>query len=98
MVSVDEVKAAFRLILGREAESDAVAAEHARACGSIDELRLALMGSEEFQANFRYNFLLNLPPPTDLRPSSERLAASLRPSDIVFLQTCDPHNYFGMLA
>lgn len=98
MLDVEDVKAGFRLILGRDPESDAVVAAHARGCESIADLRLALMGSAEFQADFRRNFAVNVPPPADLQAPPARSAPAPDPADVKFLQTCDPHDYVGMLA
>src|ERR1700686_4334748 len=49
MVSTEDVKAAYRLILGRPPESGDVLFRHARQYRSIDELREAFFNSPEFQ-------------------------------------------------
>jgi SAM-dependent methyltransferase len=49
MVSTEDVKAAYRLILGRPPESGDVLLRHARQYQSIDELREAFFNSPEFQ-------------------------------------------------
>ena len=49
MVSTEDVKAAYRLILGRPPESGDVLLRHARQYRSIDELREAFFNSPEFQ-------------------------------------------------
>lgn len=49
MVSTEDVKAAYRLILGRAPESGDVLRHHAEQYQSIDELREAFLTSPEFQ-------------------------------------------------
>jgi SAM-dependent methyltransferase len=49
MVSTEDVKAAYRLILGRAPENDDVLARHAKQYQSLDELRQAFFNSPEFQ-------------------------------------------------
>ena len=46
--SADDVRSAYREILGREPENDQVIAHHAK-CESVDALRQALLRSEEFK-------------------------------------------------
>src|SRR5205085_2666337 len=49
MVSTEDVKAAYRLILGRPPENGDVLLRHAKQHHSIDELREAFFNSPEFQ-------------------------------------------------
>src|SRR5207302_4974638 len=49
MVSTEDVKAAYRLILGRPPENGDVLLSHAKQYQSIDELREAFFNSPEFQ-------------------------------------------------
>jgi len=49
MVSKEEVRAAYRLLLARDAESEEVVARHAARYSSTDELRQAFIKSPEFQ-------------------------------------------------
>ncbi len=51
-LSVAEVDLAYRLILGRTCESEAMALAHAEHCATLEELRRALLGSEEFARNY----------------------------------------------
>jgi SAM-dependent methyltransferase len=54
MVTPDDVRAAYRLILGREPENEAVVAEHAAGSKDIAALREAFVSSQEFiQVNAR---------------------------------------------
>lgn len=48
MPTPDDVRAAYRLILGREPESEAVVADHAASAASLEELRWRFLGSAEF--------------------------------------------------
>jgi len=50
MISSQEVVMAYRLILGREPESEAVVADHCRRHESLSALRAAFLNSAEFQA------------------------------------------------
>lgn len=50
MVSREEVQYAYRLILGREPESDSVVAAHVAATRSLQDLRAIFFASSEFQA------------------------------------------------
>lgn len=49
MVDVEAVRWAYRLIMGREAESEAALVRTARACASIDDVRAAFLASDEFR-------------------------------------------------
>jgi SAM-dependent methyltransferase len=49
MVSSDDVRAAYRLILGREPESNEVLAHISRRCKSLSELRNQFLNSSEFR-------------------------------------------------
>lgn len=49
MVDVEAVRWAYRLIMGREPESEAALARTARACESIDDVRAAFLASDEFR-------------------------------------------------
>ncbi len=48
-LTTDDVRTAYRLFLGREAESDAVVEAWRACCPSYDRLRQAFLGSPEFQ-------------------------------------------------
>lgn len=50
MVTRDEVVAAYRLILGREPESEIAVDYHARTAADLGQLRRTLLDSDEFQA------------------------------------------------
>jgi SAM-dependent methyltransferase len=50
MVSTDEVRAAYRLILCREPESEEILMRHAAAAESLDDLRAAFFNSPEFRS------------------------------------------------
>jgi predicted O-methyltransferase YrrM len=64
MVSKEDVRTAYRLILGREAESEEVVAAHASAHSSTDELHHAFINSAEFQSRaMGQPVALALPPP-----------------------------------
>ena len=52
MVSVNDVEYAYRLILGREAESKEVLDRFARDCASVSELRRRFFASNEFKSQF----------------------------------------------
>lgn len=97
MVSIEDVSTAYRFILGRDPENEQVAADTARHVGSLADLRLALMASDEFRQNFRRNFEINVPPPADL-PHDASPASPDALANVTFLQTCDPYDYLGMLA
>ncbi len=47
-LTVADVDLAYRLILGRTCESEAMAQSYAEHCATLEELRRALLGSEEF--------------------------------------------------
>lgn len=49
MVSTDDVRMAYRLILGREPENETVLRDAANACGTLDDLRGAFLNSAEFR-------------------------------------------------
>jgi hypothetical protein len=49
-VSLDDVRGAYRFILGREPESNEVAERHQLEAASFEALRLAFFSSEEFRA------------------------------------------------
>lgn len=49
MVDVEAVRWAYRLIMGREPNSEAVLARTACACESIEDVRTAFLASDEFQ-------------------------------------------------
>ena len=55
--SADDVRAAYREILGREPENDQVIAHHAK-CESVDALRQALLESEEFKYRINMEHLV----------------------------------------
>lgn len=48
-VAIEDVRMAYRMILGRDCESDAVAADHARRYASIAAMREAFLRSAEFR-------------------------------------------------
>jgi len=98
MVSIDDVRAAYRLILGREPESEAVLAAHAAGFQSVAELRQSFLDSEEFQTDFRRNFVVNTPPPAILQPADDNTVSADPPATVTFIQTCDPFDYVDMLA
>jgi SAM-dependent methyltransferase len=49
MVCAEDVRAAYRLILGREPENEEVLARHARQAASVADLMRAFLGSPEFR-------------------------------------------------
>lgn len=49
MVELEAVRWAYRLIMGREPESEAALARTAHACESLDDVRTAFLASDEFQ-------------------------------------------------
>src|SRR5438445_8788800 len=53
MISIDDVKSAYRLILGREPENEEVVADHVRRHRSVAELRAKFLGSVEFRDQIR---------------------------------------------
>lgn len=55
--SADDVRAAYREILGREPENDQVIAHHTK-CESVDALRQALLESEEFKYRINMEHLV----------------------------------------
>ena len=57
LLSPDDVRAAYREILGREPENDQVIAHHAK-CKSADALRQSLLESEEFQYRINMKHLV----------------------------------------
>lgn len=48
MITCEDVKAAYRLILGRDPESEEIVMQYAREIGSLDDLRRAFFCSPEF--------------------------------------------------
>jgi SAM-dependent methyltransferase len=52
-MSEDEVRWAYRMILGREPESDAVVQQHCASNTSLGELRAAFIASDEFRASVK---------------------------------------------
>lgn len=53
MVSTEDVRAAYRLILGREAENEEAILHHARHAHSVEDLRRKFLCSREFTQNAR---------------------------------------------
>ena len=49
MICTEDVRAAYRLILGREPEDEEVVARHARQAASLADLMRAFLGSPEFR-------------------------------------------------
>lgn len=54
-ITAEDVRAAYRYILGREAESDEVVAQHMK-LGTVKNLRKAMILSQEFQNEFHARF------------------------------------------
>jgi SAM-dependent methyltransferase len=98
MVSTEDVRAAYRWILGREAENEDVILNHARLAGSVEDLRRNFLCSREFIHNARG---LNSPqrfsdwPPieVDVDASSEQLTKMITHIEANWqrLGMCDPH-------
>jgi hypothetical protein len=55
MVSIDDVKSAYRLILGRDPESEEIALRHANQAASLEDLRIAFFCSPEFQTQWSFS-------------------------------------------
>src|SRR5215467_5814473 len=51
MVTTEDVRAAYRLILGRNPESEEVLTRHSQRFHSLDELRKAFLSSVEFHSS-----------------------------------------------
>jgi SAM-dependent methyltransferase len=98
MVSTEDVRAAYRWILGREAENEEVISHHARLSASVEDLRRKFLCSPEFVQNARGlhspQRFFDLPPiEVDVDASSEQLAKMIRhiESNWQRLGICDPH-------
>jgi hypothetical protein len=82
MVRPDEVRATYRLILGREPENDQVVAEHAVRHRSVADLHAALLGSVLWPGRFRGPAMMH---PTDAaqlsaaRREARKIARRLAP-------------------
>src|SRR5580692_47646 len=78
MIDAEGVRAAYRLILGRDPESDEVVRNYQK-CETVEELQTILLNSREFQTNTKDRCKpLDWPPMTvELDASPEHLAAML---------------------
>src|SRR5579863_2311530 len=79
----EDVRVAYRMILGREPESEEVIFLHARQYHSLDELRCALLASEEFQrlasnSSFSHKSLNGEPIEVEIDASPSQLSAMMR--------------------
>jgi len=87
MLSPDEVRAAYRLILGREPDNDQVVAELAVRHRSVADLRAALLGSVLWPGRFRGPAMAH---PTD----PAQLSASRREARKIVRRLAPPKGWF----
>jgi SAM-dependent methyltransferase len=97
MVSTEDVRAAYRLILGREPEDEEVLMRHAQNAGSLQDLRTAFLSSPEFHiVSPEHSALrpLDWPPiEVEVNTSSSNLSAMMRHVEANWrvLGASDPH-------
>ncbi len=95
-VSPEDVRAAYRLLLNREPENEAVLNEHARQANTFQELRDRFLNSEEFRRNNslpRFMPLAAAPLDVDINSSPEEFAAMTRHVEVSWrhLGLTEPH-------
>jgi SAM-dependent methyltransferase len=96
MVTTEDVRAAYRLILGREPENEEVLGDCARQSDSLEDLREAFLRSAEFANSWSHSApkALHSPPiEVEAEASSEKLSIMMKHIEANWhhLGTSDPH-------
>lgn len=105
MVTVDDVRMAYRLILGREPENEAVLRNAANACGTLEDLRRAFLDSPEFRGRLGETLSgpirwsgMEPPMPVDDRVDGATLARLLERVGICWTRLAEAEPHWAVLT
>jgi hypothetical protein len=94
-VSPDDVRGAYRFILGREPESEAVVASHQKAHASVEAMRVGFLSSEEFRAQ---GFLAGRTVPVEASPLVVETSTTPETLRTIVAKTADYWEAIGKTA
>jgi len=97
-VSLEDVRGAYRFILGREPESDAVVAHHQLSFDSLEALRFAFLSSDELHNQTRHVSLLAPPQAIETAADPATLRAIIAKTAVAWEAIGETEPHYSVLS